>query len=190
MRKLKLQVQITLDGFMAGSNGEMDWMVLNWDNALNQYVRELTDSIGTIVMGRKLAEGFIPYWASAPQGEEPEGVDKMNGTPKVVFSRTLQQSPWPNAVVATGDLADEIHALKAGNDKDIIVYGGVDFVSELIKLDLVDEYHLFINPVAIGRGLSLFQKRETQLDLTLLESNSFASGMTVLRYAPSPKAKI
>ena len=83
MRKLKLQIQVTVDGYIAGLNGEMDCMVFDWDNDLKQYVTEITDSVDCIVLGRKLAEGFIPYWASNP---EVEGADKMNSCRKVVFT--------------------------------------------------------------------------------------------------------
>ncbi len=70
MRKLKLQVQMTIDAYVAGLNGEMDWMTFNWDEQLNKYVTELTEHVDCIVLGRKLAQGFIPHWASQPEGED------------------------------------------------------------------------------------------------------------------------
>jgi dihydrofolate reductase len=87
MRKLKLQVQMTVDGYIAGINGEMDWATRNWDDKLKKYVGALTEPVDCIVLGRKLAQGFIPYWASHP---EQEGAEKFNGTPKVVFTKTLE----------------------------------------------------------------------------------------------------
>jgi dihydrofolate reductase len=75
MRKLKLQVQMTVDGFIAGPNGEMDWLTFNWDNELKEYVGALTEPVDSIVLGRKLAQGFIPHWAANP---ELEGADKIN----------------------------------------------------------------------------------------------------------------
>jgi dihydrofolate reductase len=90
MRKLKLQMQVTLDGFVAGPNWEMDWVTFDWDDQLNQYVTELTDMVDCILLGRKLAEGFIPHWAALPENEDPAGVQQMNDTAKVVFTNTLE----------------------------------------------------------------------------------------------------
>ena len=105
MRKFKLQVQTTIDGYMAGPQGEMDWMTFPWTDDVGTYVSALMESVDTIVLGRKLAEGFIPAWESGPPGEEQEAIDFMNNTPKVVISNSLTESPWKNATVAGGDLS-------------------------------------------------------------------------------------
>lgn len=112
MRKVKLQVQMSIDGFIAGENGEMDWLTWNWDDQLKDYVTAITAPVDCILLGRKLAQGFIPHWAAQPAGEDAQGVDKMNHTPKVVFTKTLKESPWANTVLATGDLREEVMALK------------------------------------------------------------------------------
>jgi dihydrofolate reductase len=179
MRKLKLQVQMSIDGFIAGANGEMDWMLWNWDDGLKQYIKEITEPIDCIVLGRKLAEGFIPYWASHP---EQLGADIFNKTAKVVFTKTLDKSVWDNTVLAKGALADEINKLKKQNGKDIIAYGGANFVSALIKENLIDEYHLFINPTAIGNGMAIFNKLNSNLNLTLVKAVAFDCGIAVLNY--------
>ena len=184
MRKLKLQVQMTLDGYVAGPNGEMDWMTFNWDDRLNNYVRELSEPVDCIVLGRKLAQGFIPYWASKPEAEEASGVDKMNNTPKVVFTGTLNMSEWDNTVLAKGELVDEIIKLKQQTGKDIIVYGGATFVSALFKEGLIDEYHLFINPVVIGSGMTIFNGIENIQHFKLEESSAVDCGIVVLQYVP------
>jgi len=155
MRKLKLQVQMTVDGYIAGPNDEMDWMTFNWDKELGRYVAEITEPVDCIVLGRKLAQGFIPHWASNP---EEAGAAKINSSKKVVFTKTLVKSEWGNTVLAKGDLVDEITKLKKQNGKDIIAYGGATFVSALIKQGLIDEFHLFINPTAIGNGLTIFKE--------------------------------
>ncbi len=187
MRKLKLQVQLTADGFMAGPEGEIDWMVFDWDDALKQYVTELTANVDCIVMGRKLAEGFIPYWADvAADATHPEQASgrEFSDLPKVVFTKTLASSPWGNTVLATGELGEEIRQLKQQKGKDIIAYGGAAFVSALTQQSLIDEYHLFINPIAIGQGLTIFGTLKQREIFTLESSTAYDCGIVVLKYVP------
>lgn len=185
MRKLKLQVQMTVDGYMGGLNGEMDWMAFPWTEDINQYVGDIVDSVDTIVLGRKLAEGFIPYWADVaanPNNPEVESGKKFTDTPKVVFSKTLDKCPWGNTVLAKGNIVEEITKLKKQGGKDIYACGGATFVSALIKHGLIDEFHLFINPTAIGNGLPIFKDLEGQQNLTLVKSQAFDCGIVVLNY--------
>ena len=178
---------MTLDGFMGGPAGEMDWMNMDWDDELNQYVQALTDPVDTIVLGRKLAEGFIPYWASvAANPEDPQVAagKKFTDTSKVVFTRTLDESAWSNTVLAKGDLAAEINSLKNKDGGDIIAYGGATFVASLIEQGLIDEYHLFINPTAIGNGLSPFKQLQNNLALTLVKAAPFSCGIVAHHYTP------
>jgi dihydrofolate reductase len=187
MRKLKLQVQISVDGYIAGTNGEMDWLVWDWDEGLKNYVNELTEPVDCIVLGRKLAQGFIPYWAGvAANPDDPQwsAGKKFTATKKVVFTKTLDTSEWHNTVLAKGDLTDEITNLKKQDGQDIIAYGGAAFVSALIKHGLIDEYHLFINPTAIGCGMTIFNELDHKLNLRLVKSTSFACGIVVLNYEP------
>ena len=105
MRKLTLQVQLSLDGLIAGPTGEMDWMTFHWDDALKEYVQELTEPVDCIILGRKLAEGFIPHWAGVaanPDDPEVAAGKKFTDTPKVVFTKTLEQSPWMRIRLANG----------------------------------------------------------------------------------------
>lgn len=185
MRKLKLQLQTTLDGFIAGPQGEMDFFTWNWDEGLKTYISELTDTIDTIMLGRKLAEGFIPYWASvANDAAHPEQAAAQTFTrlPKVVFTHTLHESPWPNTTLATGDLVQEIARLKQQPGGSIMAYGGANFVGALLQHQLVDELHLCVNPVAIGAGLPIFDKLAAVQQLELVEAKSFACGIVVLHY--------
>ncbi|MFD2873345.1 dihydrofolate reductase family protein [Mucilaginibacter ximonensis] len=187
MRKLKLQIQISIDGYVAGPNGEMDWMSWGWGDDIKAYVKELNHNIDTIVMGRKLAEGFIPHWEAAiktPEGDD-EFSRKMVDTPKVVFSKTLNTSMWANATVAAGDLVDEIKKLKAKDGGVIITYGGAGFASALIKAGLVDEYNLFVNPAAIGNGMPIFKLPDGKLALKLVNAQTFDVGIVALKYAPA-----
>ncbi|MEZ4955972.1 MAG: dihydrofolate reductase family protein [Saprospiraceae bacterium] len=186
MRKLKLQVQMSADGFIAGPNGEMDWMTWNWSDDLKEYVTSLTDAVDLIVLGRKLAEGFIPAWASQLENpeksiEDEESIRKMVFTPKVVFTKTMDTHNWDSTELAKGDLATEINNLKNQPGGDIIAYGGGTFVSSLIEAGLIDELYLFINPAAIGAGMSIFKGKTT---LTLTGSQAFDCGVVVLQYVP------
>ena len=176
---------MTVDGYIAGLNNEMDWITFNWDDELMHYVDELTQSFDCIVLGRKLAEGFIPHWASVaanPEAPDFAAGKKFTNTHKVVFTRTLGKSEWDNTVLASGDLVEELAELKAQEGKDIIAYGGATFVSALIKHGLVDDFHLFINPAAIGNGKPIFQELDSKQQLTLVKSTSFDCGIVVLHY--------
>lgn len=185
MRKLKLQVQISVDGFVAGRHGEMDWITFDWDEDLSQYVQAITDPVDCIVLGRRLAEGFIPHWAAvATDRDHPESAAglKFTETPKIVFTRTLDRSNWANTVLATGDLVDEITRLKDQAGGDIIAYGGASFVSALIHHDLIDEYHLFVNPVALGTGMPIFNALASPRRLVLETATAFTCGIVLVRY--------
>ncbi|MGI5268000.1 dihydrofolate reductase family protein [Nonomuraea sp. CA-218870] len=184
MRTLKLQVQVTVDGYMAGPDGAMDWVAGSWSDDLSDRVNALTKSVDLIVLGRKLAEGFIPAWASGPEGEDQESIDWMNGTPKVVISNTLTESPWENATVAGGDLTEIVNGLKARPGGDLIVYGGGTLVSSLITAGLVDDYHLFVNPAATGGGMPVFPEG-VQRRLRLVGARPFDCGITELHYEPA-----
>ncbi|MEU3011382.1 dihydrofolate reductase family protein [Nocardia asteroides] len=184
MRKFKLQVQTTIDGFMAGPNGEMDWLTFDWSDDLAAHIGALTDSVDTIVLGRKLAEGFIPHWAAQPEHETQEAIDTMNKTPKVVISRTITESPWDNTVVAA-DAAVAIRELKTGTGGDIIAYGGGELVASLIAQGLFDELNLFVNPTAIGAGLPVFAATGANQQFVLESATRFDCGVAGLRYVPA-----
>jgi dihydrofolate reductase len=184
VRKLKLQVQTTADGYMGGPNGEMDWATVPWTDDLNAYVEALTEPVDCIVLGRKLAEGFIPAWAAGPEGEDQASIDWMNDTPKVVISNTLTESPWENAVVAGGDLAKTVNEHKAQPGGDMITYGGSTLASNLIAEGLLDELHLFVNPTAIGAGLPVFPELEGHQQLRLVTARPFDCGITSLHFEP------
>lgn len=185
MRKLKLQMQLSVDGFVAGPNGELDWMTWNWSDDIKKYVGDLTNSVDTILLGRKMTDGFVSHWtnvAADPNNDEYAAAKKFVELPKIVFSRTLNKSIWDNTEIATGDYVKFINQLKKKSGKDIIVYGGAGFVSSLIKNNLIDEYHLFINPTAIGRGLEIFKDLNEKLDLKLVNTRIFSNGVVGLFY--------
>ena len=187
MRKLKLQMQVSVDGFVAGASGEMDWMVWDWDDELKNYVWDLTAPVDLILLGRNLATGFIDAWTSraSDASTKDEFAQKMVDTRKIVFSNSLENIRWENAELRRGDLTEEITKLKQLEGGDIIVYGGAKFTGSLIKNNLIDEYHLFLNPVALGKGISIFGDLDEYLNLKLINSKSFAGGIVDLCYVPN-----
>ena len=181
MRTLKLQVQTTVDGYMGGPNGEMDWMHFPWSDDLAAYIAALSDPVDTIVLGRKLAEGFIPAWKSGPPGETQAAIDFMNNTPRVVVSQSLTESPWENATIVPD--TDAIAELKQQAGGDIIVYGGSTLVSDLIAKGLIDELHLIVNPTAIGAGLPIFARGD-YAKLQLAKATPFECGIIAMHWQP------
>ena len=184
MGKLKLQMQITVDGYVAGPEGQLDWMTFDMDAGLLTFINHLTDTSDTILLGRKMTGGFIKYWEHAvTQKDSPEYdfAQKMVGLPKVVFSKTLQRVEGKNVRVENGDLADAVKQLKSRPGKDIIVYGGATFVSSLIEHGLIDEMSFFVNPVAIGNGMRVFKGKKP---LKLAGSTAYPSGIVVNTYLP------
>ena len=188
MRKLKLHMQMSLDGYVARPNGELDWMTWDQDDKLIQFINSLIDSSDTILLGRKMTDGFVSHWENVVNNK-PDSPDfslakKMVDTPKVIFSKTLDKSAWNNTTLAKGNLAEEIANIKKQNGKDIIVYGGAGFVSSLIKEGLIDEYHLFVNPTAIGNGMTIFKSLDRTQKFSVIQSRFYSCGITVLSYKP------
>ncbi|MFF5261828.1 dihydrofolate reductase family protein [Actinomadura viridis] len=184
MRKFKLQVQVSIDGYMAGPDNAMDWMTFPWTDDINAYIEGLTKSVDTIVLGRRLAEGFIPAWAAGPEGEDQESIDWMNNTPKVVVSDSLTESPWENATIAGGDLIETVNDLKSRPGGDLITYGGGTLVSSLIAKELLDEIHLFVNPTALGAGLPVFANTGAYQQFNLVGAHPFDCGITAMHFEP------
>lgn len=176
---------MSLDGFVStGPNDEQKWVTVVW-NEIATYVVGLLDATDTILIGRKLAVDYIPHW----QGVEKQPDDPFHGVAericqarKVVFTKTLDRSEWQNTDLAKGDLVAEVKKLKAEHGKDIIVYGGSSFVSALLKERLVDEFHFFVNPVALGKGVPVFGELESWQSLKLKKSVAYNCGLVLLNY--------
>jgi dihydrofolate reductase len=185
LRKLRLHVNMSVNGCIAGPNGEMDWMVGLLDDELIKYVYKLHEPVDTILLGRKMTDVFISYWSDVMnKPDDPWYVfaKKMIETPKVVFTKTLSESKWINTDISTGDLVEEVNKIKRQNGRDIIVYGGASFDSSLIKEKLIDEFYFFINPVAIGNGMTIFKDLNEIQKYTLIESRAFENGKVLLHY--------
>lgn len=182
MKKLKLQMQISLDGFVTADYGGTNF---NWDNELRSFSIGNLKKADTILLGRNTAEDLITYWAGTagnPNDADYELGKLITDTPKIVFSNSLKDSKWNNAVILSGDMVEEIKALKKKEGKDIIVYGGYSFVSSLIQNGLVDEFYLLVNPVALGSGQPIFQSLKANLQLTFKEGKPFSCGTVLLYY--------
>lgn len=186
MRKLKLQVQTSVDGFMSSTDGKLDWAEWNWTEDIKKYVGAITDPVDCILLGRKLAEGFIPAWEGRlndPDAAE-NGAVKFVGTNKIVFTSTLDKIDGKNVEIVKDDAIEYIKKLKQQPGRDIIVYGGSSFVSSLVEAGLIDEYNLFVNPAAIGKGLTIFGKLPENLKLLLKDCKKFDCGIVLHRYEP------
>jgi dihydrofolate reductase len=178
---------MTIDGFVAGPDGQLDWMWVNGerDESSFQKVIDLADSCDTILLGRKMTTEFINYWENVvdnqPDSQEQPLAQRMVNMRKIAFSRTQATISGRNLEVENGDLATVVSALKKEPGKDIIVYGGANFVSSLISENLIDEYFIIVNPVAIGNGLSIFTERKL---LKLDSSIAYKNGKVLNKYLP------
>ena len=176
-----MQLELTLDGFYGGPNGEMDWFTL--DPAAWQHRNDLFRSrIDTVLLGRKNYEGFYGYWSPMEHNLDASDIDRafskwLNEVPKVVFSSTLAKAEWQNSSLAQGSIEDAITALKAQPGNDLLIMNSVSVAQAGSRL--IDEYWLNVHPVDIGEGLSLFEERA---ELELVESKTFDSGQVFLRY--------
>jgi dihydrofolate reductase len=188
MRTVIYSMSVSLDGFTAGPDGGIGWT--GPDEELFRFHVEQTPHIGVELMGRGLYEAML-VWGdaeAAPSGpDEDEFARIWNAIPKVVFSTTLDEAEG-NARLAAGDVADEVAKLKETPGDGVISVGGPGLASTLIKMDLIDEYRLFVIPVVLGGGTRYFPPLDRAIDLELLETRTFGSGVTYLRYRRVPRA--
>src|SRR6266496_1346978 len=153
--------------------------------SLRDWSSDVCSSDLTILLGRKMSDGFIKYWEQVvTQKDSPEHAfaQKMVGLPKVVFSKTLKHIEGKNVRVENGNLVDAVKQLKGRPGKDIVVYGRATFVSSLIEHGLIDEMNLFVNPVAIGSGMRVFKGKTP---LKLAASTAYPCGIVVNSYLPN-----
>ena len=182
MKKLKLQVQISVDGFVGRYDGALDWMNWEEDEKMKTYMNALTDSVGSILLGRGMADGFMAHWSGVKPGHpDYPFAQKLLEKKIYIFSKTINSTTWPNVTVLNGDLREEVTKLKRESDNDLIVYGGAGFNRSLIENDLIDEFHLFVNPVALHEGLPIFSK---EVKLALKQCIAFDCGEVLLQYEP------
>ncbi|MBO0807076.1 MAG: dihydrofolate reductase [Actinobacteria bacterium] len=180
MRRVVLQMGVTLDGYVAGPGGEGDWGLAPEHPEVHAWKIESLRQVGTHIMGRVTYEQMAAHWPNATG----DYAAFMNDLPKVVFSKTLPAAGWAGSRVASGDLAAEIAALKGEPGGEIMAHGGAAFVQALSGLGLIDEYRLVILPVALCGGLPLFKDLARPLRLDLTESKSFPGGTIINVYQP------
>jgi dihydrofolate reductase len=186
MRKIIFSMFTSLDGFIEGPNGELDWAIV--DEELHTYVNKVQASTDTYLYGRRLYETMAAYWPTADQ--DPEATEYTlefariwNQMPKIVFSKTLERVDW-NSRLVQDDIAGEIARLRAQPGMDMEV-GGADLAASFMELGLIDEYQVYIHPVLLGRGKPMFKHRDGFISLKLIETYRFSSGVIHLRYLPS-----
>lgn len=182
MRKLKLQMHISLDGYVTAEQGATNFV---WDTDVLDFCVNNLDKVNTILLGQHTAQEFIGFWdgvAITPDHPEWKLGKRISEIPKVVFSNTITHHQWKNTTVVNGNLKEEVNDLKRSNEKDILVYGGAMLASSLIENNLVDEFYFLLSPICFGKGLTIFKSIKDTLPLTLLKSKTFDCGSVLLNY--------
>ena len=182
MRKVIYSMSVSLDGYIAGPRGEIDWSAP--DEELHRFHNQQVRELGAHLCGRRLYEEML-YWETVDQNPsaaeyELEFARIWQSLPKVVFSKTLQKVEGNARLVSEG-VAEEVARLKEEPGGDLAV-GGAGLASALIKLGLVDEYRLFVSPVVLGGGTSYFPALEERIDLELAETRTFGARVVYARY--------
>ncbi len=185
MRPLVLFMHTSLDGFVAGPNGEMDWIDVN--DEMFEYAGQRTREADTALYGRVTYQMMESYWPTA--GDQPTATKHdiehskwYNGVAKVVVSRTMKGAKLPNTRIVGDHLTDEISELKRGSGKEIVMFGSPSVGHSLMTDHLIDDYWLFVNPVLLGRGIPLFKDITGRTALRLVASHAFSSGVVCLHY--------
>jgi dihydrofolate reductase len=181
MRAVILQMGVSLDGYVAGPDGDSGgWGLPPEEEAVTAWKLDSVRRAGTHIMGRVTYSEMTAYWPSSTNVY----AGPMNDIPKVVFSRTLPSADWHDSRIARGDLAEEIDTLRHEPGGDIMAHGGAAFVQALSRQHLIDEYRLVIRAVALGRGLPLFKDLTTPLRMALMSATTYPDGTAIHVYRP------
>ena len=183
MRRLTVFNLMSLDGYIAGKDGDISWH--NVDEEFQELAKAASNSGNTLLFGRVTYELMARFWPTAdtdPSSTGPmvEFARIWRDMPKIVFSRTLERADW-NTTVVRDLVPEEIRKLKARPGGDLAL-GGADLAAAFMRHDLVDEYRLYVHPVVIGRGKPLFQPSDARFDLRLAETRAFGNGVVLLRH--------
>lgn len=185
MRNLIFFMHTSLDGFVAGPNGEMNWISI--DDEIFDFVGTMTDKADAALYGRVTFDMMQGYWPTA--GKQPnaskherEHAAWYSKVPKVVLSRTITEKGLDNTTVISDQLADRINKIKNQEGKDILIFGSPTASQSLLSLGLIDEFWLFVSPVLVGQGIPLFKGVNELTTLKLVESKTFSCGVIALHY--------
>ncbi len=179
MKKVILDLAVTLDGFIEGPNGEIDWCIMDDDMKFDEFL----SGIDTIFYGRVSYDAwgnFKPGTDSDPA--EQKIWDAVHSKAKFVFSR--QDKKDDNATFISTDIKDKVGEIRTQGGKDIWLYGGASLIETFVELNLIDVYRMSVHPVALGRGKPLFENLKKRLNLKLVTTNVFRSGVVQLIYEP------
>jgi dihydrofolate reductase len=186
MRKVIVSNMVTLDNLLGSNDGSTDWHYA--DEEFLQFATEQLDEMDAILFGRVTYEGMASYWVTPEaMADDPAVAKQMNSIHKIVFSKTLHSVDWHNTTLIKDDIGAAVQMLKAQSGRDMVIFGSGQIVSALAKLDLIDEYRLFVNPVVLGSGVPLFRGIDKPIHLKLLRTRVFQSGVVLLYYAPAAK---
>jgi dihydrofolate reductase len=185
MGKIVLFMHTTPDGFVAGPNGEMDW--INVADEIFDFAGNNTDNADTALYGRityQMMESYWPTAAGQPKATKHDikHSNWYNRVTKVVVSKSLKGQNLPNTKIISDNLAMEINKLKQETAKDILIFGSPSAVHSLMAENLIDDFWLFINPVLLGQGIPLFSNIRDRIKLKLITSHTFASGVVCIQY--------
>ncbi|SFS64482.1 dihydrofolate reductase family protein [Paenibacillus sp. BC26] len=177
-RRIILDLAVTLDGFIEGKNGEVDWCIMDPEMGFTDFLTQ----IDTILYGRKSYDLWGQYTPPMESGEtEKEMWELVHGKVKYVFSKTLTGTD-NNATYINSNILEEVNHLKNQPGKDIWLYGGANLITTFIHLSLVDEFRLSVHPVLLGEGTPMFNESKQRLNLKLKHTRSFSSGVVQLIY--------
>jgi dihydrofolate reductase len=183
VRKVILMISVSLDGFFEGPDGDLGWHLV--DDEVHTHFNEALEAMSAFIEGRRTYELMESFWAAA--GDDPEITGPMaefagiwRDTPKIVYSRTLK-SVGDNATLVRAVVPEEVEALKSGTGGDMTI-GGPDLARAFMERDLIDEYRIYVHPVILGRGRSLFPASDRPVGLRLIEARAFDNGVVLLRY--------
>lgn len=184
MRKIIVFNNVTLDGFMAGPNGELDWAIR--DDEVTEYSKEGQGSTDKFLFGRVTYDMMASFWPTpAGKSANPVFAEALNNSPKIVFSSTLKKADWQNTEVVKELTKDAILKLKQQSGKNMLMFGSGTIVEQLTNLRLIDEYQLMVNPVILGKGKPLFKDIKGKVDLKLVKTKTFSNGIVLLQYQPA-----
>lgn len=181
MRKLGVFNLVTLDGYVAGKDGDISWHRV--DEQFEELAIQASNSGNTLLFGRITYQLMASYWPTPEAARtDPVVAAGMNHAEKVVFSRTLLKADWNNTRLVNDDMIEEVRRLKQGSGKDLTILGSGNIVAQLAQADLIDEYQMLLNPVALGRGRTMFEGVHGPLSFTLGKTRVFKNGNILLTY--------